>query len=134
LLVKGILRAEDAVRAVDCGADGVVVSNHGARNLDSAIPSITALPAIAAAIGGKATILLDSGIRHGSDIAKALALGADTVLLGRAALFGLAAGGQAGVSRALDLLRLEFDTTLALLGCRSPAELHPGLIWPEPAA
>ena len=133
LLVKGVLRAEDAVRAVDQGADGVVVSNHGARNLDSAIPSLTALPAIAAAIGGKATILLDSGIRHGGDIAKALALGADTVLLGRAALFGLAAGGRTGVTRALDLLRLELDTTLALLGCRSPAELHHGLIWREPA-
>jgi isopentenyl diphosphate isomerase/L-lactate dehydrogenase-like FMN-dependent dehydrogenase len=133
LLVKGILRADDAQRAIDCGADGIVVSNHGARNLDGAASPILALPAIAAALAGKATILLDSGIRHGSDIAKALALGADAVLLGRAALFGLAAAGQAGVTRALDILRIEFETAMALLGCRTPAELHPGLIWHDPS-
>jgi len=129
LLIKGILTPRDAVRAIDHGADGVVVSNHGARNLDAAVPPILALPAIAAAISGRATILLDSGVRHGSDIAKALALGANAVLIGRAALFGLAAGGGNGVSRALDLLRLEFDTTLAMLGCRSPGDLNADLIW-----
>lgn len=134
LIVKGILRADDAARAVACGADGVVVSNHGARNLDSAVASIDALPAIADAIGGKASILLDSGIRHGSDIAKALALGAEAVLIGRPALYGIAAAGRAGAARALSLLRHEFDTVLAYLGCRSPAELDAGLIWRKSAS
>lgn len=123
LLVKGILRADDARRAIEAGADGVVVSNHGARNLDGATPSITALPAIAAEIGRHATILLDSGIRHGADIARALALGADAVLLGRAVLFGLAAYGQAGAAHALHLLRHEFETAMALLGARSPPDI-----------
>jgi len=129
LIVKGILRADDAARAIECGADGVVVSNHGARNLDSAVASIEALPAIADAIGGTASILLDSGIRHGSDIAKALALGAEAVLVGRPALYGIGTAGRAGAARALALLRHEFDTVLAYLGCRSPAELDAGLIW-----
>ncbi len=128
LLVKGVLQAEDARRAVGMGADGVVVSNHGGRNLDGAAAPIAVLPCIRAALGDGATVLLDSGIRHGGDIAKALALGADAVLLGRAALFGLAAGGEAGVARALELLRVEFGTVLGLLGCRSPAELNRGLV------
>jgi isopentenyl diphosphate isomerase/L-lactate dehydrogenase-like FMN-dependent dehydrogenase len=134
LLIKGILTAADALCAVAHGADGIVVSNHGARNLDAAVPPIIALPAIAAALAGRSTILLDSGIRHGADIAKALALGADAVLIGRAALYGLAAGGSPGVARALGLLRVEFDTALALLGCRSPAELTADLVWPAPAS
>ncbi len=133
LIVKGILRADDATRAVACGADGVVVSNHGARNLDSAVASIEALPAITEAIGGRASILLDSGVRHGSDIAKALALGAEAVLIGRPALYGIATAGRAGAARALALLRHEFDVALAYLGCRSPAELDPGLLWRESA-
>ncbi|MFN8882250.1 MAG: alpha-hydroxy acid oxidase [Alphaproteobacteria bacterium] len=128
LLVKGILRADDARRAIEAGADGVVVSNHGARNLDAAAPSITALPAIADAISQHGTILLDSGIRHGADIARALALGADAVLLGRAVLFGLAAYGQAGAARALQLLRHEFETAMALLGATSPAEITRDLV------
>ena len=129
LIVKGILRADDAVRAIECGADGVVVSNHGARNLDGAVASIDALPAIAAAIGATGKILLDSGIRHGGDIAKALALGAEAVLVGRPALYGIATAGRAGAVRALGLLRREFDVVLAYLGCHSPAELDPGLLW-----
>ena len=129
LLVKGILRADDARRAIDCGADGVVVSNHGARNLDSACATSTALPAIANAIGGHASILLDSGVRYGSDIAKALALGAEAVLIGRPALFGIATAGRAGAARALALLAHEFDTVLANLGCRAPSELNADLIW-----
>lgn len=128
LLVKGILRADDARRAVDCGADGVAVSNHGARNLDSACASIAALPAIAAAIGGDASVLLDSGVRYGTDIAKAVALGAEAVLIGRPALFGIATAGRAGAARALALLAHEFDTVLANLGARTPAELSPDLI------
>ncbi|MCA3415233.1 MAG: alpha-hydroxy-acid oxidizing protein, partial [Roseomonas sp.] len=123
-----ILRADDARRAIEAGADGVVVSNHGARNLDGATPSITALPAIAAEIGQHGTILLDSGIRHGADIARALALGADAILLGRAVLFGLAAYGQAGAARALQLLRHEFETAMALLGATSPAEITRDLV------
>lgn len=129
LLIKGILTPADALRAVDHGADGIVVSNHGARNLDAAVPAIAALPGIATALGGRSTILLDSGIRYGADIAKALALGANAVLIGRAALYGLAAGGGPGVSRAIELLRAEFDAALALLGCRSPADLTSELIW-----
>ncbi|MEY3730115.1 MAG: L-lactate dehydrogenase [Pseudomonadota bacterium] len=130
LLVKGILRADDARRAIEAGADGVVVSNHGARNLDGATASITALPAIAAEIGQHGSILLDSGIRHGADIARALALGADAVLLGRAVLFGLAAYGQAGAARALHLLRHEFETAMALLGAASPGEITRDMVRP----
>ena len=128
LLVKGILRPDDAIRALECGADGIVVSNHGARNLDAAAAPIAVLPAIAAAIAGRGHILLDSGIRHGSDIARALALGAEGVLIGRPALYGLATSGRAGASRALAILRKEFDTTLAMLGCRSPAEITADLV------
>ncbi len=130
LLVKGILRADDARRAVEAGADGVVVSNHGARNLDGAMPSITALPAVAAEIGRHATVLLDSGIRHGSDIARALALGADAVLLGRAVLYGLAAFGEAGAARALALLRHEFEVAMALLGAAAPEEITRDMVVP----
>jgi isopentenyl diphosphate isomerase/L-lactate dehydrogenase-like FMN-dependent dehydrogenase len=133
LLVKGILRADDARRAVEAGADGVVVSNHGARNLDAAMPSIAALPAIADEIGRHATVLLDSGVRHGVDIARALALGADAVLLGRAVLYGVAAFGQAGAARALALLRHEFDTAMALLGAASPGEVTRELVAPAAA-
>ena len=117
LIVKGILRPEDAKKAVELGADGIVVSNHGARNFDSAVASIEALPAIADAVGGKATVLLDSGIRRGSDIAKALSLGAKAVLVGRAALYGLAVGGEAGARHALTLLASELDKTLGFAGC-----------------
>jgi len=118
LMVKGILRADDAVKAVDAGADAVVVSNHGARNFDSAVASIDALPAIADAIGHRATILLDSGVRRGSDVAKALALGAKAVLVGRPALYGIATAGEAGARHALALLRAELDKVMAYAGCR----------------
>ena len=123
LVVKGILTADDARRAVDEGADGVVVSNHGGRNMDSAVASIDALPEIVNAVGARTTVLLDSGIRRGSDIVKALALGAKAVLIGRATLWGIAAGGQAGAERALNLLRREYEQTLAYAGCRSAQDL-----------
>jgi isopentenyl diphosphate isomerase/L-lactate dehydrogenase-like FMN-dependent dehydrogenase len=141
LIVKGIMRAEDAARALEMGADGVVVSNHGARNLDMAVASIDALPSIVAEIGGRATVMLDSGIRRGSDMIKAYALGADAVLIGRAALWGAAAGGQAGAERALNLLKREYELILAHLGCRNRDELSPDVlandlpfmgIWPSP--
>ena len=133
LLLKGVLRAEDAVRAVDCGADGVVLSNHGGRQLDGAISGMDALPEVVREVRGRASIIVDGGVRRGSDIAKALACGAEAVILGRAVNYGLAAGGAAGVTRALDILRDEFDRTLALNGCCSPADLSPDLIttvWP----
>lgn len=128
LVLKGILHADDAEQAVRIGADGIVVSNHGGRSLDGSIASIAALPAIAARIGGQATIFLDSGVQRGSDLVKALALGADAVMAGRAPLYGLAAAGQAGVGRALELLQTETRRTMALLGARDVQEIEEGLI------
>ncbi len=128
LLLKGVLRADDAVRAVSLGVDGVILSNHGGRQLDGAISGMDALPGIVAAVGGKASVIVDGGVNRGSDIAKAVALGAEAVILGRAPVYGLGAGGGPGVARALDILRDEYDRTLALNGCRSTAELRPDLI------
>jgi isopentenyl diphosphate isomerase/L-lactate dehydrogenase-like FMN-dependent dehydrogenase len=128
LVLKGILHPEDAARALALGADGVVVSNHGGRALDSSIASLDALPAIAAAVGGRMTVFLDSGVRRGSDVVKAVALGADGVLTGRAPLYGLAAAGEAGVARALALLQAETARTMAMLGARSIAEVEPSVL------
>ncbi len=119
LLVKGIMHPQDALDVVAAGADGVIVSNHGGRNLDAAMATFDALPGIAAAIKGKATIIIDSGIRRGLDIFKAVALGADAVQTGRATLWGAAAGGEAGVTRVLDLLRHELSTGMANAGART---------------
>ncbi|MDQ2633817.1 MAG: alpha-hydroxy-acid oxidizing protein [Pseudomonadota bacterium] len=123
LIVKGIIRPDDAERAVEYGADGIVVSNHGGRNMDSACASLDALPAVVKAVGGGTTIMLDSGIRRGSDLVKALALGAQAVMVGRAPLYGVAAGGQAGSDLALKLLRTEFEKTMAYVGCRTVGEI-----------
>lgn len=128
LLLKGVLRADDAERAVALGVDGVILSNHGGRQLDGAISGLEALPGIVAAIGGKASIIVDGGVTRGSDIAKAVALGAEAVILGRTPVYGLAAGGAPGVARALDILRDEYDRTLALTGCKSTAELSADLL------
>jgi (S)-mandelate dehydrogenase len=128
LLLKGILCVEDARRSVEIGADGVVLSNHGGRQLDTAISGVELLPAVADAVGERTTIIVDGGFRRGSDVLKALALGADAVMLGRATLYGLAAGGEEGVSHALGLLRTEMERTMTLLGCHSLAELGPHLI------
>jgi (S)-mandelate dehydrogenase len=125
LLVKGVLSVEDAQRAADAGCDGIVLSNHGGRQLDYCVAPIEVLEEIAAAVGGRLTIVIDSGFRRGSDVAKALALGAQAVMIGRAALYGLAAGGEHGVRRALDMLAVELDRVLGQLGCRSLAELKP---------
>jgi isopentenyl diphosphate isomerase/L-lactate dehydrogenase-like FMN-dependent dehydrogenase len=116
--VKGLLTG-DARRAVDVGADAVVVSNHGGRALDSTPATIRVLPAIAAAVGEQVEVLVDGGIRRGSDVVKALALGARAVLIGRAYICGLAAGGQPGVEHALDVFRRDIARTLTLLGCPS---------------
>jgi isopentenyl diphosphate isomerase/L-lactate dehydrogenase-like FMN-dependent dehydrogenase len=123
ILIKGIMRPDDAERAVESGADGIVVSNHGGRNMDSAFATIDALPGIVDAVGDRTTVLMDSGIRRGSDIVKALALGARAVLVGRPSLWGAAAGGQAGAEHMFALLKREYELTLAYVGCRSAAEL-----------
>ena len=121
-------RRADAERAVAAGVDGIVISNHGGRQLDGATSAIEALPAIARAVGGRTSIFVDGGIRRGSDIAKAVALGAEGVHLGRAPVYGLAAGGRAGVARAIAILADEFDRTLALTGSPNVAALTPDLI------
>jgi L-lactate dehydrogenase (cytochrome) len=124
IVVKGILIADDARRAADEGAAAIVVSNHGARQLDQVSPTIRALPEIVAAVGNKVEVLMDGGIRRGSDILKALCLGARAVLIGRAYAYGLAAAGQAGVNRAIEILRTDLDRTMRLLGCGSISELN----------
>jgi isopentenyl diphosphate isomerase/L-lactate dehydrogenase-like FMN-dependent dehydrogenase len=121
--VKGILDADDAERAVSLGADGIIVSNHGGRQLDGAPATLDALPAIADRVGGRATVLVDGGIRRGTDVVKALCLGADACLIGRPALYGLAVGGESGVAHVLGILREEIDRTLALMGCSDVADL-----------
>jgi (S)-mandelate dehydrogenase len=128
LLLKGVLRADDAERAVAAGADGIVLSNHGGRQLDGAICGLDALPEVARVVAGRASLLVDGGVRRGSDIAKAVALGAEGVLLGRAPVYGLAAGGEAGAARALAILADELDRTLALAGCPDIASLAPDLV------
>jgi heme/flavin dehydrogenase (mycofactocin system) len=125
-LVKGVMRPDDARRAVDIGATAISVSNHGGNDLDGVPASIRALPAIADAVGGQAEILLDGGIRRGGDVVKALALGAKAVMIGRAYLWGLAAGGSAGVKNVFDVLRGSIDSTLLALGRPSIGDLVPG--------
>ena len=117
LILKGILTPQDALHAVEFGVDAIVVSNHGGRQLDGALPSITALAEVAPAVGGACEVLLDSGIRSGTDVLRALALGASGVLLGRPLLWGLAAGGEAGALRVLELLAEELRDALGLAGC-----------------
>jgi isopentenyl diphosphate isomerase/L-lactate dehydrogenase-like FMN-dependent dehydrogenase len=123
IVVKGVLTAEDARRAVDQGAAAISVSNHGGRQLDCVQSSLRALPEIVSAVQGQTEILMDGGIRRGTDIVKALALGARAVLCGRAYAYGLAAAGEAGVNRAIEILRADLDRTLRLLGCPSVTDL-----------
>jgi isopentenyl diphosphate isomerase/L-lactate dehydrogenase-like FMN-dependent dehydrogenase len=124
LMVKGILHPQDAVLAADCGADAVIVSNHGGRMLDSSMAPIEVLPEILDAIGKRITVMMDGGVRRGSDIVKALALGARAVLIGRATLYGTAAAGEPGAARAIAILREEVDRVMALVGARNVAELN----------
>jgi len=125
IALKGVLSPEDARIAVDHGVDAIIVSNHGGRQLDGAISAIDALPGVVAAVQGKAEVILDGGVRRGSDVVKALCLGARACMIGRAWLYGLAAGGEAGVAKALDILIKEIDTTMTLLGRTTLAELGP---------
>ncbi len=128
VLVKGILNAEDAEKAIEHGAAGVVVSNHGGRQLDTAPASVDVLAEIAEKVDSRVDIIMDGGVRRGTDVLKALALGAKAVAIGRPILWGLAADGQAGVERVLDMLRSEIDLSLALCGATSPSEIDRSLI------
>jgi 4-hydroxymandelate oxidase len=128
ILVKGIVRADDAARAVDHGAGGIVVSNHGARQLDGAPASIHALPGVVASVAGRCPVLVDGGIRRGTDVLKALALGASAVLVGRPILYGLAVGGEHGVARVLAILQHELSTAMALAGSPRIADIGNDLV------
>jgi isopentenyl diphosphate isomerase/L-lactate dehydrogenase-like FMN-dependent dehydrogenase len=123
IVMKGVLTGDDARRAIDEGAVGVIVSNHGGRQLDTCYPTVRALPEVVRAVQGRAEVLVDGGIRRGADIAKALAMGAKAVLVGRAYAYGLAGAGQPGVARAIAILRADLERTLALLGCAATRSL-----------
>jgi len=128
LILKGVLNVADAKHAAELGCDGIIVTNHGGRQLDSCVAPIEVLPEIATAVGDRVTVIVDSGFRRGTEVVKALALGAHAVMIGRASLYGLAAGGEAGASRALSILTTEIDRVLGQLGCRSIAEVGPHLL------
>ncbi|HEY4249351.1 MAG TPA: alpha-hydroxy acid oxidase [Lacunisphaera sp.] len=129
VILKGVMNAGDAGRAVDEGASGLVVSNHGGRNLDTVPATIDALPEVAAKVAGRFPILVDGGIRHGTDILKALALGASAVLIGRPYVYGLAVGGADGVSRVVNILRREFEMAMALTGKTSLTAIDRSVLW-----
>ncbi|MPZ14381.1 MAG: alpha-hydroxy-acid oxidizing protein [Chloroflexi bacterium] len=128
VVIKGVVRGDDASRAIDHGVAAVIVSNHGGRQLDTSPPTIEALPEVVDAVGGQMEVLMDGGIRRGTDVVKAIGLGAKAVLLGRPALWGLAVAGEQGVSRVLELLRQEIDLAMALCGCTSPGAIQRDLI------
>jgi L-lactate dehydrogenase (cytochrome) len=131
-MLKGVMRVDDALRAVDAGFSAISVSNHGGNNLDGTPASIRALPAVVEAVGDQVEVLLDGGVRRGSDVVKAVALGARAVMIGRANLWGLAANGQAGVENVLDILRSGIDSGLLGLGRSSVRDLRPGdLLVPD---
>ncbi len=131
LVIKGIMSPADALRAVDAGCDGILVSNHGGRQLDQAPGSLDVLPAIRAAVGDKLTLLLDSGVRRGADILIALCLGADFCFFGRPTLYGAAAGGLPGVKKAIDIFVKEIDLVMAQIGCPSLDQLGPDFLWQD---
>jgi isopentenyl diphosphate isomerase/L-lactate dehydrogenase-like FMN-dependent dehydrogenase len=128
LIVKGVLHPDDALQAIDCGVDGLVVSNHGGRQLNNAVSPLNVLPSIRAAVNSNVPVFLDSGIRNGEDVLIALCLGATAVFIGRPTLWGLAAHGQEGVARVLELLRRDIAYSMALLGAKSLGELGPELV------
>ena len=129
LLIKGLLHPGEAREAIKCGADAIIVSNHGGRQLDGAVASIRALPGVVEAIGGSAPVLIDGGFRRGIDVVKALALGARAVMIGRPHLWGVACAGEDGVFLALELFRREIDRALALGGWDGVARLNPGVFF-----
>jgi L-lactate dehydrogenase (cytochrome) len=128
LILKGILDAEDAEKAVASGADALIVSNHGGRQLDGAVSSISALPGIVDSVGDRIEVLMDGGIRSGQDVLKAVALGAKGVFIGRSFLYGLGAGGEAGVTACLDIIRKELDITMAFCGLRDIKDVDSRII------
>ena len=128
LIVKGILDVEDALAAVNVGADAIVVSNHGGRQLDGAMSSITALPTIVEAIGDRAEVWMDGGIRSGQDVLRAIALGAKGTMIGRAFLYGLGANGQVGVRQTLEIIHKELDLTLGLCGQSDLAKVDSSIL------
>ena len=128
VVIKGIVRGDDAARAVDHGAAAIIVSNHGGRQLDTAIAAIRALPEVADAVAGRVEVLIDGGVRRGTDVIKAIALGARAVLVGRPVVWGLAAGGESGARRVLELLRAEVDQAMALCGCPTVGEISRDLV------
>ena len=135
IVAKGVLTGDDARRAIDAGAAGVVVSNHGGRQLDGVSPTLRVLPEVVKAVNSQIEVLMDGGVRRGGDIIKALCLGARAVLVGRAYAYGMAAAGAPGVARAISILRADLDRTMKLLGCRSLSDLDKSLIelpqdWP----
>ncbi len=128
MLVKGVLTGEDAVLARDAGVEGVIVSNHGGRQVDGGVAALDALVEVREALGADATVLMDGGIRHGADVVKALALGADAVMVGRPYAYGLAVGGKEGVEEVLRQLWAETDITMALAGLSSVRDLDPSIL------
>ena len=133
LLIKGIMSVADAQRAAEAGCNGIVVSNHGGRQLDSSLAPIEVLQDIVGAVGDRLAVIVDSGFRRGTDVVKAIALGADAVMVGHAGLYGLAAGGEAGARHAFAILMCEIDRVLGQFGCRSLAELGPHVLVRERA-
>ena len=129
IILKGIMSPQDAQLAADHGVDGIVVSNHGGRTLDTACASIQALPRIADAVGGRMPLLFDGGVRRGTDVLKALALGASAVLIGRPYLYGLATAGAVGVAHVLNILRAELEVSMALTGCSTLAKIDHATLW-----
>ena len=130
--MKGVLAPEDAQLAIEHGAAAIVVSNHGGRNLDTTPATIDALPEVVAAVAGRVPVLMDGGIRRGTDVIKALALGASAVLIGRPYLWGLATAGAPGVTRVIEILRREFKTAMALCGVTRLQDIDRGVIWRDP--
>ena len=131
VVVKGILNPGDAVRAADIGCDGIIVSNHGGRQLDQAPGALDVLPAVKAAVGDRMTVMLDSGVRRGADILIALCLGAEFCFFGRPTLYGAVAGGLAGVQKAVDIFRGEIDLVMGQIGCPSLDRLGPDFLWQD---
>lgn len=131
IILKGIMHPEDALLAIQHGADGIVVSNHGGRVLDTVPASIDALPVVVKAVAGRVAVLMDGGIRRGTDVLKALALGASAVMVGRPCLYALAVAGPAGVAHVLHVLRCEFEIAMVLTGCRTLGDIGPHVIWQD---